>query len=195
MDQNFLSVIPNELLDQLPLTTFRGTIHVVTNFGALKKAIDYLQNQYCIGFDTETKPSFKKGKSNKVSLLQLSSATDAFLFRLNSIGLPEELTKILSNDDIIKVGIAIRDDLNQLKKLTPFEPSNFIELQTLAGQCGIEEKSLKKIAAISMGIRITKGQQTSNWENEILTEPQQLYAATDAWACYEIYQQLKLSIK
>lgn len=192
MALEFANIFPNEFLDKLPLSAFTGTIEVIDTMEAMENAYQYLQYHTCLGFDTETKPSFKKGKINVVSLLQLSTHDHAFLFRLNRIGLPVMLYNLLTDKKITKVGIAIRDDINALKKLHLFEPSNFIDLQPMVTTFGIEEKSLKKLAAIVLNIRITKGQQTSNWENEVLTEPQQIYAATDAWVCYEIYQRLKL---
>jgi ribonuclease D len=141
-----------------------------------------------IGFDTETKPSFKKGVTNKVALLQLSTRNTAYLFRINQIGLPREIVAILADKDILKPGVAIRDDIKGLQELVNFKPSGFVELQDEAKDMGIQNFSLKKLTAIACGFRISKGQQLSNWEAAELTEAQQLYAATDAWAALVIFE-------
>jgi ribonuclease D len=143
-----------------------------------------------LGFDTESKPSFKKGNTNHVSLLQLATSSNAYLFRLNKTGLPETLIKVLSNPKILKVGIAIRDDIRHLMALHQFKPDGFLELQAFVKQFGIENSGLSKLTGIILNFRISKSQQLSNWENEVLTQAQQLYAATDAWAAYEIYETL-----
>ena len=184
----FKENISKEELIDLPLKWFEGEIVVVDNFEKLVKAIEILSKAKVIGFDTETKPAFKKGVFNKVALLQLSVKNHAFLFRLNRIGLPTEVCKILTNPKIIKSGVAINDDIKALNKIKAFIPKGFIELQDHAKSLGITDFSLKKLAAITCGFRISKGQQLSNWEAEELTEAQQIYAATDAWAALEIFE-------
>jgi len=144
-----------------------------------------------LGFDTETKPSFKKGKLNSTALIQLATSDKAFLFRLNKIGFPDELAEILANDNVIKVGVALRDDLKDLKKINSFEPSGFIDLQDTAKELNIKNISLKKLTAIILNFRISKSQRVSNWEQEILSPGQLKYAATDAWVCYELYQAIQ----
>ena len=181
------NITKEELID-LPLRWFDGEIVVVDNLEKLQMAVEILSKAKVIGFDTETKPAFKKGVFNKVALLQLSVKDKAFLFRLNRIGLPAEICKILSNPKIIKPGVAINDDIKGLNKLKAFKAKGFIELQEHAKSLGITDFSLKKLAAITCGFRISKGQQLSNWEAEVLTEAQQIYAATDAWAALEIFE-------
>ena len=183
----FKESITKEELTDLPLRWFEGKIIVVDSMPKLKGAIKILQNETIIGFDTETKPSFKKGVNNQVALLQLSTRNHAFLFRLNKIGFPVEIRKLLANTDIIKPGVAIHDDIKILKQLGDFIPAGFVELQNHAKEKGIQNYSLKKLTAIACGFRISKGQQLSNWEAEKLTEAQLIYAATDAWAALEIY--------
>lgn len=183
----FKESITREELTDLPLRWFEGEIIVVDSFVQLNKAVKILQNETVIGFDTETKPSFKKGVNNRVALLQLSTKNHAFLFRLNKIGLPMEIRKLLANPDIAKPGVAIHDDIKILRNLGEFEPAGFVELQEHAKEVGIQNFSLKKLTAIVCGFRISKSQQLSNWEAESLTEAQQIYAATDAWAALEIY--------
>ena len=150
--------------------------------------MEVLSKQSVIGFDTETKPAFKKGVFNKVALLQLSTKKQAFLFRLNQIGLPKEISDILSNPEISKPGVAIRDDIKGLQEFENFNPRGFIELQDHAKDLGIQNFSLKKLTAIACGFRISKGQQLTNWEADELTEKQQKYAATDAWTALKIFE-------
>ena len=193
MKNKFASTISKEEILEKPLIHFRGNIHIVDNPEMAQIAIDDLTKQQFIGFDTETKPSFKKGRKNKIALLQLSTHENAYLFRLFKY-VPVKLTSILESANIIKIGAAIRDDLSGLKHYLRFTPENFIDLQDFVKQYNIENNGLKKLAAIVLNSRISKSQQTSNWENEILTEPQQIYASTDAWICLEIYHKLN-SIK
>lgn len=184
----FKESISKEELTELPLKWFDGEIVVVDSLWNLNQAVRYLEKHKIVGFDTETRPSFKKGVSNRVSLLQLSVHDKAFLFRLNKIGFPNELKQILSNPGIVKPGVAIRDDIKGLQVLNDFRPEAFVELQDSAKDLGIQNFSLKKLSAIACGFRISKGQQLSNWEAEQLTEAQQIYAATDAWAALKIYE-------
>lgn len=181
------SITKEELVD-MPLKWFEGKIVMVDSLWKINEAVRILSKEKIIGFDTETRPSFKKGVINRVSLLQLATKTHCFLFRLNKIGLPNELRLILSNPGIVKPGVAIRDDIKGLQDLKEFRPEGFIELQDSAKDLGIQNFSLKKLTAIACGFRISKGQQLSNWEADELTEAQQIYAATDAWAALEIFE-------
>jgi ribonuclease D len=149
-----------------------------------------LLNESVLGFDTESKPSFKKGRRNKVSLIQLATGDLACLFRINKIGIPDGLVKILADPDVIKAGVAVHDDLRFLKGVKKFNPGGFIDLQGFVKDFGIQSSGLKKLTAIVLGFRISKRQQVTDWNAEILTEAQQVYAATDAWVCREIYNKL-----
>ncbi|WP_163712024.1 3'-5' exonuclease [Mangrovibacterium lignilyticum] len=186
----FQESITKEELEDLPQKAFDGEITVVDNYGLLKEAVDYLNQSEILGFDTETKPSFKRGQINKVALLQLSNADRAFLFQLHKVGLPDELKTILSNPQIQKVGVAIRDDIKALQRLSNFKPFGFVELQEKVKGFGIQDFSLKKIAGIVLGVRISKSQRLTNWESDVLSGGQQTYAATDAWVAHEIFQSL-----
>ncbi len=183
--------ISKEELKELPLKSFEGEIEVVTNYEQALAAANYLKNFNTLGFDTETKPSFKKGKVNKVALLQLSTQERAFLFRLNQFKFPQELIEILTNPGIIKAGVAIHDDIKGLNELKRFEAGGFVELQQWAKELGLNCFSLKKLSGLILGFRISKGQQLSNWEAEVLTSAQMAYAATDAWVSYELYKSFK----
>ncbi len=182
--------ISNEDLNELPIKSFNGKIVIVDLASDVKKVLPYLIKQKVLGFDTETRPSFKKGVKNSVALLQLSTKDKAFLFRLNKMGLTPELTSILANPAIIKVGVAISDDLKDLKRLKSFTPAAFVEIQEKVKEFEIENFGLKKLSGLLLGFRISKAQQTSNWEAEKLTVAQINYAATDAWVSMRIYNQL-----
>lgn len=186
----FLTLSPEEI-NKLPVIHFEGTIHIVDNLPAFSHAIDDIVTRGGTwGFDTETRPSFKKGRSHNVSLVQLATDDICYLFRLNRLGLRSELVNILTNPSILKIGLSLHDDLRGLHKMVAFRPQGFIELQNYVEQFGIQEKSLKKICALVLHARISKNQQTSNWDAPILSEAQQIYAATDAWVCLKIYQKL-----
>lgn len=186
----FLSKISKEEIAELPKKQFEGEIRIVQSTEGLSEALGFLSQFEAVGFDTESKPSFKKGKNNKVALLQLSTVNLAYLIRMNCLGLPDILLDFLMNDQIKKIGVAINDDMHELRRLKSFEPGGFIDLQKMVEDYGIEDKSLKKLAANILGIRISKSQRLSNWENGHLSEAQQRYAATDAWVCLEIYNKL-----
>lgn len=190
MDNRFQETITDDQLKEMESAGFDGEIIVVDNSELLSDACRYLSSQHVIGFDTETRPAFTKGKSNSVALLQLSSKEKAFLFRLNHIALEKPLLKLLSSKEIIKSGAAIRDDIKALQKLRQFTPGGFIDLQSIVADYGIADKSLRKMAAITLGIKISKAQRLSNWEAAALTPAQQHYAATDAWVSRQIYIEL-----
>lgn len=192
---NYKISISREEIDVLPRKKFEGEIFVIDSYEAFLHFFPLIDGQQILGFDTETKPSFKKGVINEVSLLQLCSADRCFLFRLNRIGLPYKLIDILKNKNIVKAGVALRDDLSVLKRLKMFEPQGFIDLQIFVKDFGIEDNGLKKLAANILGFQISKRQQTSNWEQDVLTSSQIEYAATDAWVCYEIYMCLNNILK
>lgn len=187
----FRPKITKEEVNQLPVEEFSGKIVVVDTLKKANNALAQLNKQEIIGLDTETKPSFKRGVTYKVSLLQASTLDTCYLFRLNKIGFPEGLAELLSNPKISKVGLALRDDLHGLFKQHNFKPSGFIDIQNVARNYGILELGLQKVYALIFGKKISKSQRLTNWENETLTEPQQRYAATDAWATLRIYLGLK----
>ncbi len=193
IEKMFKESITREELTDLPLRWFDGDIYVIDQPGQVNDVAGYLSTQPVIGFDTETKPSFKKGVVNQVALLQFSTMSEAFLLRVNRLGLPASIRKLLANPRIVKPGVAIRDDIKGLQELSKFQPQGFIELQDIARDAGIQNFSLKKLTAIVLGFRISKSQQLSNWEAPELTEAQQIYAATDAWTSLQIYQHFSKS--
>ena len=191
-----ISITPEEM-EKMPMTAFQGEIQVIVKFGRkYLKAMDYLNKQQVIGFDTETRPTFSPGqKSGGVSLLQLSGADKAFLFRIKKLGMTPKLCRLMANEKIAKVGAATGEDVRGLQRYSPFKAAAFIDLQKIVWEYGIKDKSVKKMAGIILGIRISKTQQLSNWDADILSEAQQKYAATDAWVCREMYLKLLQSDK
>lgn len=183
--------INKEQLATLEKVIFPGNIHVVDTASKVKMALSYLNKCRCLGFDTETRPSFRKGVVHKVALMQISSMSDCFLFRLNQIGMPESLKAFLENGDIMKIGLSLKDDFGMINKMSDANPHGFVDLQRLAPQYGISDASLQKIYAIIFDGKISKSQRLTNWEAETLTYSQQSYAAIDAWACLKIYNYLK----
>jgi len=191
-----ISIQPEEI-EPMPLGAFPGEIKVIDKKGLdWIRAIAYLSTQKYVGFDTETRPVFEPGKPHRhVALLQLSGKDKAFLFRLNKMGLHPLLCKILSNPRIKKIGAATFDDVRGLQYHCKFKAGGFIDLQKIGWEWGIRDKSVKKMSAIILGCRISKAQQLSNWEAENLSAAQQMYAATDAWICREMYLKLLSSKK
>ena len=177
---------------QMPKALFEGRIYVIYTESDADKAIEYLKSQSVVGVDTETRPSFKRGTSHNVALLQISTQDTCFLFRLNQIGMPTSLQNFLMSDTL-KVGLSLKDDFMMIRRRKDVhtEEGNWIELQDYVAHFGIEDRSLQKIYANLFGQKISKSQRLSNWEAESLSESQLRYAATDAWACVQIYQCLK----
>jgi len=190
VNNNYRENISTEELKDYDLSWFKGKIVVIDGQEKFDGIIAKLAKQKVLGFDTETRPSFRKGRKNKVSLIQLSTGNLACLFRINKIGIPDKLADILTDPGIVKAGVAIHDDLRFLKSIRKFEPDGFVDLQKFVKEFGIDSSGLKKLSAIVLGFRISKRQQVTDWEASELTEAQQIYAATDAWVCYEIYRKL-----
>lgn len=189
----FVSSISPEEIEKLPKACFEGEICVIDKPGKdMDDAIRYLKSKKIIGFDTESRPCFNSGQPQYgTSLLQLSGAEKAFLFRIKLTGLDKRLCSILANPNILKIGAAVADDIRGLKKYSNFKEAGFVDLQKEVADYGISDKSVKKMAAIILGVKISKTQQLSNWEAANLSESQQKYAATDAWICRTMYQKLQ----
>ncbi len=190
MALNFQHKISKEEVMKLSVGRYEGKITCIDNRNALFKSLSDIKKQRILGFDTETKPSFKKGNRNLVALIQLATERHTWLIRLNRLGYVPELWEIFTEDRIKKTGIGIRDDLRELQQVHSFEPAGFIELQSYVRDFGIEDASLVKITAQILGFRVSKSQRLSNWEAPELNPKQQVYAATDAWVCYLIYHKL-----
>lgn len=176
---------------QLPVELFDGRIIVIHSAADVEKAVSYLKGQPILGIDTETRPSFAKGRTYEVALMQVSTEDTCFLFRLNYIGMPDALVDLLQDGRQLKVGLSLRDDIQRLQAKHQFEPRGFLDLQHYVKELGIEAQSLQKIYALLFGAKISKSQRLTNWEADVLTDRQKAYAATDAWACVRIYKHLE----
>lgn len=193
----YIETIAPQEIEKFEYASFPGKIQVIDSVGSeFNRAIAYLRSQKIIGFDTETRPCFSPGQPRYgVALLQLSGPERAFLFRVNRLGMHRRLCNLLADKKIIKVGAAVHDDIRGLQKHRDFTPASFVDLQKIVWEWGIRDKSVKKMAAIILGCRISKTQQLSNWEADTLSDSQCRYAATDAWVCREMYLELMRSEK
>jgi ribonuclease D len=182
--------ITKEEISAFDTEEFKGRITVVDNLPDSDKAVEYLSKFKKLGFDTETRPTFKKGNTNSVALIQLATDNHCFLFRLNETGFPSSLVKLLSDAEILKIGLSLRDDYMSMGRRMKFVPHGFIDLQKIVSKHDIEDISLQKIYAILFQKKISKSQRLTNWEANVLSEAQKKYAALDAWACLKIYENL-----
>jgi ribonuclease D len=187
----FAQNISKEDINLLPLGKFEGDIVIIDQISQLAAAFEAINQHAYVGFDTETKPVFVRGESNKVSLLQIAVPGQVFLVRIHLTGLTKEIIDFFENDGIKKLGVGLRDDLIFLQRIAPFEPAGFIELNQMVNTLEIEANGLRKLAAIILGFRISKNAQVSNWEAPVLNEKQLVYAATDAWVCLEMFNKIR----
>ncbi len=190
----YQSEISKEEVAALELIQYEGPICVIDSLEAFKQEIERIEQEPVLGFDTETRPSFKKGKVYPTSLIQISSLEQSWIIRVNRIGYPKRLLKLLSGELPLKIGLGLQDDLRKLRADFQFEPQGFLDLQSYVAAFRIDEKRLKKISGIVLNRRISKSQQVSNWDADVLSEAQLRYAATDAWICLMIYNSLRDSI-
>lgn len=191
MEKTIYNKFNKEEIPRLPAVEFSGKIIVVMAANEAEKAVDYLLSQDLLGVDTETRPSFRKGENYQVSLLQVSSRDVCFLFRLNMMGMPPAVIRLLENKKVPMVGLSWHDDLTMLRRRANFTPGRFIDIQDMVGDLGIVDLSLQKLYANLFHQRISKRQRLSNWNADVLNEKQKLYAATDAWACINLYDEIK----
>ena len=179
-----------EAIHELPQVLFTGRIIVITSEKKAEKAVDFLLKQSILGVDTETRPVFRKGQSYKVSLLQVATHDTCFLFRLNILGITPSIKRLLENTETKMIGLSWHDDLLALHKRSDFKKGNFIDLQDIIGDLLIKDLSLQKLYANIFRQKISKRQRLTNWNNETLSEKQKQYAATDAWACIQLYEEI-----
>jgi ribonuclease D len=187
---NFEKSITKEQITQLPLHSYDGRVIILDDKKNIAQAFEEISAESIVGIDSETKPCFKKGQYNHTALVQLATASTVYLVKPQKTGLPIEFVNLLENKDIIKVGIAIAQDLTDLRKFKPFKEKSMIDLNNLCTQLGFQNIGAKNLSGIFLGCRISKSQQTSNWEQDPLTHAQVLYAATDAWICREILKKM-----
>jgi ribonuclease D len=186
----FLSNISKEEINRLDLVHYQGKIQLIEDEKHFESVFDIIHQHSFVGFDTETKPCFQKGGKNRVSLVQIAVPEHVFLLRIHKTGLKNELLSFLENDQILKVGVAIRNDAKELQQISPFKAAGFLELPDVTTKIGIEAKGLRSLAAIILKGRISKAAKITNWEAERLSDKQLTYAATDAWVCMQMYQRL-----
>ena len=191
MKKQLYNKFDKHVVPTLPRVNFEGRIHVVLSRAQAEKAVSFLLTQPVLGLDTETRPSFSKGSNHKVALLQVSTPDTCFLFRLNIIGLTPAIVRLLEDTTVTKIGLSWHDDLNSLRRIGTFTPGTFIDIQNHVRELGIEDLSLQKIYANLFRQFISKSQQLTNWERDVLTDKQKKYAATDAWACIQIFEELQ----
>lgn len=190
MKKTIYSKFDKSTINTLPLVKFPGKITVVLNEYEAERAVEYLLSCDILGVDTETRPTFRRGQNHKVALLQVSTRNQCFLFRLNHIGLPKSIIRLLSNKTVPMIGLSWHDDLMSLHRRGDFEPGWFIDIQSIIGNLGIKDLSLQKLYANLFGEKISKRQRLTNWEADILTDKQKEYAAIDAWACINLYEEI-----
>jgi ribonuclease D len=184
-----ISITKDEIME-LPLSSYPGKVVIAHTLDQIASAMAEINRCSVVGFDTEARPTFKKGQIRNVSLVQVDTGEKVFLLRIKESGLTDELIDFLENEQIIKVGIGLEDDYNLLRRLRPFQPDGFLDLNPYMKELGANSIGARNLAAMILEIRISKSAQTSNWENEILTQKQIRYASTDAWICLEIYNKL-----
>lgn len=189
--QKAIITIDKNKLSTLPAAEYKGNVKLIKNKSALEEAVKHLKLSKIIGFDTETRPSFKKGLCYNVALIQLATPECCYLFRTNEIGYPKELISILEDPNLLKVGLSIHDDFHNLRRTVDINPAGFIDLQQYVKEFKIADNSLSRLYGILFGERISKGQRLTNWESPELSDAQQRYAAMDAYACIRIYEYLQ----
>ena len=190
MKKTIYSKFDKKLITELPIVLFPGRIITIINENDADKAVDYLLSCDILGVDTETRPMFRKGEQHKVALLQVASRDTCFLFRLNDIGIPPSVIRLLENCTVPKIGLSWHDDLLSLHRRVEFNPGYFVDLQDIVKEIGIKDLSLQKLYANIFHQKISKRQRLTNWEADVLSDKQKLYAATDAWACIKLYEEI-----
>lgn len=190
MKKTIYTKFDKTLITALPVVEFPGRIITILTAGEAERAVDYLLTQPILGIDTETRPAFRKGKTYKVALLQVSTHDTCFLFRLNRIGVTPAIIRLLENTTVPMVGLSLSNDLLSLHHRADFKPGMFVDLQNEVGRLGIQDQSLQKLYANLFHEKISKRQRLTNWEADALTNRQRLYAATDAWTCIRLYEEI-----
>ena len=191
MTKTIYNKFDKQQIANLPKEEFRGRIFTITTERDAEKAVNYLMSQPILGFDSETRPTFKRNVSHQVALLQVATYDTCFLFRLNQLGLPNSIVRLLEDTNITKVALSWKDDTHMLQLRRKYKSGKFIDIQDEVGRIGIDDHSLQKIYANLFGKMISKRQQLSNWEADILSDAQKAYAALDAWACIHIYDEIQ----
>jgi len=183
--------ISREELIELPIRRYEGSVHVVAGHADLQRAMQDILRESVVGFDTETRPAFRTGESYLPSLVQFATASAVYLLQVQQQDLSGPVREVLSSEKIIKVGVSVTDDMRNLKKLFQFDERSVVDLGKVAERNGLKQTGIRNLAGIFLGTRIPKGTKTTNWAARRLTPQQIAYAATDAWACRELYLRFK----
>ncbi|MCU0915190.1 MAG: 3'-5' exonuclease domain-containing protein 2 [Planctomycetes bacterium] len=181
----------NEQINAHPIRKYQGRIHLIRRSEQIEPAVRQLEKETVLGFDTETRPTFRVGQSYPPAVLQLAAEQAAYIFQLQHCRLSNALCGLLANPKITKAGVAWDRDVQELKKLASFTPAGFVDVGELAQRAGCPHRGLRGLATQLLGFRVSKRSQTSNWANATLTRAQLEYAATDAWVARELYQKLQ----
>lgn len=179
--------VSREEVNALPIRRYEGAVRVIAHAHEAAPALADIRAETLVGFDTETRPAFRPGESYLPSLAQVATARTVYLFQLHSRDVAAMLAEMLAAERIVKAGVSVADDLKALKKVIEFHEKSIVDLGTAAKRAGLKQSGVRNLAALFLGFRIPKGTKTSNWSRAQLTEQQIVYAATDAWACREIY--------
>lgn len=180
-----------EQINSYPIAKYQGPIHVIRRPEQVELAVTELEGETLLGFDTETRPTFRAGQSYLPAVLQLAGEEAVYVFQLKHCGFPESLRQLLADPEIIKAGVGLDRDIRELNELAPYKPAGFVDVGELAKQAGCMNHGLRGLATLLLGFRVSKGRQTSNWAQPKLTRAQIEYAATDAWVGRELYRRLQ----
>ena len=183
--------IEKDAINRLPLYTYNGTVELIRNVADAERAVEVLKSERVLGFDTETRPAFKKGVGYPPALVQLAGKDVVYIFQIGLMGTLMPLVELFKDASVLKTGVAIHDDLVKLKGLETFFEAGFLEITKITEEVGIANKGLRGLTAYLLGVRVSKGMQVSNWGQDTLSEAQIRYAATDAWVSRKIYIKLE----
>ena len=182
-----MRIISKEALAELPIRRYEGRVSLVETPQELAAAREDLRQERVVGLDTETRPSFRKGETHLPCLVQAATAQAVYLFQLNRLDVFPALAELLAKPEVRKTGVGLAYDLQQLKQVFPFIVENVLDLGVIARRRGLGQTGVRNLAGMLLGCRIPKGNRTSNWAAPRLSPAQIAYAATDAWACRELY--------
>jgi ribonuclease D len=186
-----LPSISREAMSELPVCRYEGRVCVVATRSELTDALADIQQERVVGFDTETRPAFKKGERYDPSLVQVATAAAVYLFQLRRVDVIPGLAQVMANARIVKAGVAVARDVQDLKQVFAFAERSVFDLGVVARRRGLEQTGVRNLAGILLGCRVPKGSRTSNWASSALTPAQISYAATDAWICRELYLRMQ----
>lgn len=191
LHSGIVRAISREEMSTLPIRRYEGEVCLVTTPQDLERALADLREEDIVGFDTETRPAFRKGETHLPCLVQAATARRVYLFQLRQSEVFQVLAELLTETRTVKVGVALANDLRSLKQLFPFNETNVLDLGVIARRCHLDQTGLRNLAGIFLGVRIPKGARTSNWAAPRLSTAQITYAATDAWVCRELFLQFR----